>query len=72
MIKRISGNKKEYGYPIMEDDENMIIDRNKAELMAQTFVMVHIGDLRNEEKGRERINNSEKHRSTALCRALLS
>lgn len=52
VIKRMSGNKREYGYPIMKEGEKIIVESNgKAELLARTFVKIHSnGNLSNEEK----------------------
>lgn len=62
-IKRMSGNRKEYGYPIMKDDGNVIIDnKNKAELLAQTFINVNSTEnLSNKDKrGKEGARASNK------------
>jgi len=55
MIKRMSGNKREYGYPIMKANNNylcspIIESKGKAELLARTFVKIHNSNLSNEEK----------------------
>lgn len=63
-LERVSGNRKEYGYPVMTNERNFVIeDKEKAELMAQMFAKVHCtGNLSSKEKeGREKtvLENTE-------------
>uniref|UniRef100_A0A3P9PFS3 Reverse transcriptase domain-containing protein n=1 Tax=Poecilia reticulata TaxID=8081 RepID=A0A3P9PFS3_POERE len=51
-IKKMSGNSKESFFPIIKDNENIIIDnKNKAEVLAKVFAKVHSTEnLDNKEK----------------------
>lgn len=52
-IKKMSGNRKEYSYPIMKDGHNVIIDgKDKAELMVRNFAKVHSNSNLNDEEKR--------------------
>lgn len=45
MIKRMGGERKEWGYPALVDGNNMVVENSeKPEVMGKKFVRVHSSD----------------------------
>lgn len=60
MIKWRSGNRKEYGYPMMKDGGILIMKgKDKTELLARNFVILLI--MRKRDREREQKQEMEKH-----------
>lgn len=61
-IKKMSGKRKEYGYPVMKDNDRILVDnRSKAELLARTFAKVHSTENLNMAEIRGREETQRKH-----------
>lgn len=55
MIRKMKGNGKEYGYPVLTDERNIITSTiDKAELIAKTVVKVHSIENLSQQETRER------------------
>ncbi|KAK7899409.1 hypothetical protein WMY93_020262 [Mugilogobius chulae] len=57
MIKKMGGQKREWGYPVLEaNDRQAVTDKEKSEMMVETFVKVHgSGNLSDESKRRREL-----------------
>ena len=55
IIKRMNRIKREFGYPVLNDETTAVRDEEKAEMLAQTFVNIHSSGNIGEEgkRGRE-------------------
>lgn len=54
-IKKMSGKRNEYGYPVRKDNDRLLVDnRSKAELLERAFAKVHSTEnyCRNQRKRR--------------------
>lgn len=60
--KKMSWYRKSYGYPIMKDGHNVIIEGNdKAELVVRNFAKVHSNSNLNDEETRQRVRTVERN-----------
>lgn len=68
MIKRMGGDRREWRYPVLVDGNvTAVTNKEKAELLANTFVMVHSSDNLSE-KGRRGRERTKAENMEALCR----
>lgn len=55
MIKRMEGDRKDWEYPVIATEEEVAVSsREKAEIMAKTFVQIHSSENLSEEERRKR------------------
>ena len=61
MIKRMSGVRREWDYPVLTSGKDVAVTDEKAEIMAKAFVQVHSLANLSEEGQRKRERTREEH-----------